>query len=376
MKILADENIPLAHEFFGSLGEVTSLSARALTKEKVRDADLLIVRSTVRIERALLEGSRVRFVGTCTAGTDHLDVDYLQEAGITWSSAPGCNASSVGDYVFSSLAALGIDFLSRRVGIIGCGNVGGRLLRRMTALGVDCRCYDPLLKPGPELRLSSLEEVLASDIICIHAPLTKTGPYPSFHMIGRAELERLNPGAVLISAGRGAVVDNRALGELLQRRDDLQVVLDVWESEPAVDRGLFRQVQLGTPHIAGHSYDGKVRGTEMIYRAACDFLGLPATIRFDELDRFKPEQPLRLHNRDLAPALHEAMLAVYDPREDHRRFAEALESDEPAALVFDRLRKNYPMRREFSRYRVELEQDQQHLLAPLQALGFQAESKE
>lgn len=372
MKIIADENIPLIHEFFSSLGDVNTMPARAITQEHVRDADLLIVRSVVPIGRELLEGSSVRFVGTCTAGTDHLDTDYFHEAGIAWSSAPGCNANSVGDYVFSALAALNIDFVRLQVGIIGCGNVGSRLLRRMLALGVDCRCYDPFLD-NPELRLGSLEEVLASDIVCVHAPLTRSGPHPSFHLLGKAELQQLKPGAVLISAGRGAVVDNEALSELLSQRNDLRIVLDVWESEPDVNRELFKQVNFGTPHIAGHSYDGKARGTEIVYQKACEFLGQQASISFEELDRFRPSEAICLKSNDLPAALHEAILAVYDLREDHQRFAAALAGDESPRQAFDRLRKNYPIRRELSTYRVKLERDDDILAPQLRALGFRVE---
>lgn len=373
MKIIADENIPLIHEFFDSLGEVSTFPARAITPEHVRDADLLIVRSVVPIGRELLQGSSLRFVGTCTAGTDHLDTGYFDEAGIAWSSAPGCNANSVGDYVFSALAALDVDFLSLRVGIVGCGNVGSRLLRRFLALGVDCRCYDPFLD-DPQLRLGSLEEVLACDIVCVHAPLTTTGPHPSFHLLGKGELQQLQPHAVLISAGRGAVVDNKALGELLRQRSDLRVVLDVWESEPGVDTELFKQVSFGTPHIAGHSYDGKARGTEIVYQQACEFLRESAAVSFDELDQFKPTEALRLQASDLPAALHEAVLAVYDLRKDHRRFAAALEMNGDASKAFDDLRKSYPMRREFSTYRVALEPGREHLAAALKAVGFQIEA--
>lgn len=373
MKILADENIPLIHEFFDGLGHVRTMPPRAMTAEDARDADLLIVRSVVPIGRELLDGSRIRFVGTCTAGTDHLDIGYLEEAGIHWSSAAGCNANAVGDYVFSALAALGVDFLPLRVGIIGCGNVGSRLYRRMRALGVDCCCYDPLLKPDPELNLSSLDKVLECDIVCIHAPLTRSGPHPSFHLVGRDELDKLRPGAVLISAGRGGVVDNHALSELLKRRLDLRVVLDVWESEPDIDTSLFEQVDLGTPHIAGHSYDGKAVGTEIIYQQACRFLSQPETVTFNDLDQFKPSQALRLRSDDLVSALHEAILAVYDVREDYQRFATALAMEESPRQVFDRLRKHYPMRREFSTYTVELKQNNDELSSQLQALGFKIE---
>ncbi|MGQ9427528.1 4-phosphoerythronate dehydrogenase [Gilvimarinus sp. F26214L] len=377
MKIVADENIPLIHEFFDSMGEVYTVPPRTLSPKHTRDADILVVRSVVPIGPTLLENSALRFVGTCTAGIDHLDVSCLDRLGIRWSGAPGCNAAAVGDYVFSALAALGVDSLNVRVGIIGCGQVGGGLFRRLTALGVECRCFDPFLSPSAQPGLTGLDEVLESDVICIHAPLTRSGPHPSLHLLGAKQLERLPTGATLISAGRGGVVDNKALLELLESRRDLKVVLDVWESEPEVDRALFDRVTLGTPHIAGHSYDGKAKGTEIIYRKVCELLHRPAEKTYHELDPFPAPEPIRLAPASPLEALRSAVLTAYDMREDHRRFAQALQEGTDPRAAFDRLRRNYPIRREFSNFRVELEeanpQRRLQLAAQLRALGFMLE---
>jgi erythronate-4-phosphate dehydrogenase len=370
MRIVADENIPLIHEFFDSLGEVQTVAPRQLGREHTEHADLLVVRSVVTIGRELLADTPVKFVGTCTAGIDHLDTRAMDELGIAWSGAPGCNADAVVDYVFSALAALRVDIQDSRVGIVGCGNVGGRLFRRLTALGVAAFCYDPFLSEAQQPGLAPLEDILGADIICIHAPLTRTGPYPSFHLLSEKELARLKPGAVLISAGRGGVVDNGALSRLLSRRDDLKVVLDVWESEPDVDPALFREVTFGTPHIAGHSYDGKARGTEMIYQKVCAFLGRPVEKTFADLDPYKPAEPIRLQNEALAEATREAILAVYDLRRDHEDFARTLQMSPSPREAFDRLRKQYPVRREFSNYAVELAIRDGSVAAQLRAVGF------
>lgn len=375
MKIIADENIPLIHKFFDSLGQVETIPLRQLSRAHTETADMLVVRSTVRIGRDLLEDTPVGFVGSCTAGIDHLDTRAMDDLSIAWSGAPGCNANAVGDYVFSSLAALNINFPNRSVGIIGCGNVGGRLYRRLTAMEVDCCCYDPLLTEAEQPNLATLERVLQSDIICIHAPLTKGGPHPSFHLLSDHQLAQLKKGAVLISAGRGGVVDNRALSELLKRRDDLRVVLDVWESEPEVDRVLFQQATLRTPHIAGHSYDGKARGTEIIYQKACEFLGRPVEKSFAELDPYKPAVPIRLQSSDPLDAMREAILAVYDVRGDHDAFEQALEAGGYSREVFDRFRKQYPIRREFSDYQVEPASPDATLERSLRALGFEVLSR-
>lgn len=348
LKIVVDENIPLADEFFASLGQVVRLPGRTLTAIDVADADALVVRSVTPVNEALLAGSKVKFVGTCTIGVDHLDVDYLQRQGIAYSSAPGCNANSVVEYIFSALAALGVDWRDKTVGIIGCGNVGGHLYRRLLEFGVDCRCYDPFLSAKDNAHLADLRTVLASDIICMHTPLTTTGDYPTQHLIGTAELDLLKPGALLLNAGRGAVIDNQALLQFLQKRNDVKVVLDVWEGEPEISTELMQCVDLASPHIAGYSFDGKVKGTEMIYQALCQQLGIEATVSSEGLiSAAKIELPLL--SNDEFKGLSEAVLGSYDVRDDDARMREKLLGleGEPLRQAFDTLRKDYPKRREF-----------------------------
>ena len=360
MKIVLDENIPAADEYFGRLGTVVKHSGRSLNAEDVRDADALIVRSVTRVNRGLLAGSNVRFVGTCTIGIDHLDIEYLNQQGIEWCSAPGCNADSVVEYVLSVLATQKPNWLQSSVGIVGCGNVGGCLYQRLNALGIRCRVYDPLLSPdalsSPDLSadLCGLDEVLACDVVSVHAPLTRRGEHPSFHLLGRRELGQLNSGALLISAGRGAVVDNLALKAILRERDDVSVALDVWEPEPLLDMALLEQVQVATPHIAGYSWDGKVKGTRMVSRQLCQFLGVSGAVTVgNEADA---SVALPVDGRETQTALNQAILQVYDVRQDDRRMRQALQSltsDSARAEAFDYLRKHYPERRGFHRYRIK-----------------------
>ena len=183
MIIVADENIPLVKEFFGQLGEVRCLPGRQISAIDIQDADALIVRSVTTVDENLLAGSRVRFVGTCTIGVDHLDQDFLAAQGISWSSAPGCNANSVVEYVYSALCHLNINWLELKIGIIGCGNVGGLLYQRLKAQGVKVCCYDPNLTLEQNPDLVDLDTVLACDLVSMHTPLVITGPYPSFHLL-------------------------------------------------------------------------------------------------------------------------------------------------------------------------------------------------
>lgn len=356
MLIVADENMPYVRELLASLGEVRTVPGRHLRINDVEQADILLVRSVTRVDRALLEKSRVRFVGTATIGTDHLDLDYLQQRGIAVASAPGCNANAVVDYVLSALCALdnvleGL-LAGQRVGIIGLGNVGSRLLSRLQSLGIDCVGYDPLLTASSNLPRVDLETALDSDVICCHAPLTHNGEFPTQHLLDAARLHKLRSGAVLLNAGRGGVVDNAALKQLLRGRNDLRAILDVWEGEPTIDRELLDLVAIATPHVAGYSLDGKIAGTRMMLEACCRFLGAPIPVSPLKIISPRIRLPENLKGGALIRA---AVRAVYDVGADDRRMRSALQNAESGQLgnAFDLLRKNYPERREIAAYQIE-----------------------
>jgi erythronate-4-phosphate dehydrogenase len=380
MKIVADENIPCVAEAFASLGEVTLRPGRAMTTGDVRDADLLLVRSVTRVGADLLDGSRVRFVGSATIGFDHVDLDYLQARGIGFATAPGSNATSAAEYVVSALLVLGerkgFGLAGMRVGIVGCGNVGSRVRDRLTALGMQCLVNDPPLQAqGGHDAYVGLEAMLDCDVITFHVPFTRDGDWPTWHLADRGFLERLKPGAVLINTARGAVMDNVALDALLAERHDLSVVLDVWEGEPAISCDLLEKVDIGTPHIAGYSLDGKLRGTEMIYRAACEHLARPAEWRPGNALPERPVLELR-EVVDPAAALRQVVCFAYDVREDDARLREVLRlPGEARAVYFDRLRKEYPVRREFPETVIRLPHGNDRLATVLEALGFAVEQR-
>ena len=397
LKIIADENIPHIKDFFSAFGRVQTFPGRSVSAQHVRDADVLLVRSVTKINQQLLHNSKVKFVGTCTIGTDHLDVDYLNSAGIAYASAPGANANSVVEYVFSCLARIKPDWCEASFGIVGCGNVGNRLYRRLKSLGLNCRYYDPLLTPDDLRKVGlsiedsvELEEVLQADIICVHTPLTTTGPFPSKHLIGLQQLKSLRPGTVLLNAGRGPVVDNQALLMCLSKGQDLRVVLDVWESEPVVSHALMALVAKATPHIAGYSYDGKVKGSEMIYKALCLYLKQPITqssrsiLAGDNVSvssSAASNRCIELHESSIQSALNKAILAGYDVDADDANMRASITpslNTKDSGAKFDGLRKNYPQRREFSAYTIDLsaqseltEVQNKLLKSQLLALGFQ-----
>lgn len=369
MKIVADENIPFAQTIFQQLGDVTLLPGRGMTAACVRDADVLLVRSVTEVNRALLEGSKVGFVGTCTIGTDHLDIPYLEKNNITYRSAPGCNANGVVQYVLAALAALGeLDDIERlpfkKVAIVGCGNVGGRLYQTLSGLGFDCTGIDPFLAPHHFAKMGDWSAILDADIICVHTPLTRTGDFPTEHLFREATLAALKPNCVLLNAGRGGAIHNRDLSTVLASRKDLRVVLDVWESEPDILRPLLQQVTLATPHIAGYSFEGRTNGTLMIFEALAQHLG------WDESKVkaiFLQEKHKAYGDSEMifTESLKEAILSTYAIQDDHQRL---LDAEQQLPSIFDYQRKHYPKRREFSHYRVQTPKDV--VAKKLEILGF------
>jgi erythronate-4-phosphate dehydrogenase len=376
MRIVADENIPLLDAFFEGFGDIQRYPGRTLDRAAVAEADILLVRSVTRVDRALLEGTPVRFVGTCTIGTDHLDLEYLNHAGIQWSSAPGCNARGVVDYVLGSLLTLaeieGVELASRTYGVVGAGQVGGRLIKVMRGLGWNVLVCDPPRQACEGGDYVSLDEIIARcDVISLHTPLDKIGETPTWHLFDHGRLQQLRHGAWLINAARGPVVDNSALRQVLLEREDLQAVLDVWEEEPTVDVELAELCVIATPHIAGYSLDGRQRGTAQIYQALCTHLGQPASIKLEDL---LPKPWLAGITLDAATdpvwALNVLCRGVYDPRRDDADFRRSLVGDaHTQRLAFDVLRKHYPPRREIDSLHVSINGESEALRQIVNALG-------
>jgi erythronate-4-phosphate dehydrogenase len=367
---LADENIPFAREALETLGRMTAVSGRALRSADVAGADVLWVRSVTPVGPPLLaEAERLRFVGAATAGTDHVDRAFLQEQGVAFAHAPGSNASSVADYVVAALLSAAARRSERLRGktaaVIGCGAVGGRVARRLDALGLRVLRNDPpraeqAEREGYAHPFRPLEEVLAAaDLVTLHTPLTSEGPHPTHALIGEGELAAMPTGAWFVNTSRGGVVDGAALSEALARGAVGAAVLDVWPGEPAPDPSLVARAEVATPHIAGYAFDGKVRGTEMLYRALCDHLGTRPRWRAEDVlraedDAFELDAP----DSSLGEAAWLDALArqMYDVRADDRRLRAALAGaagDEERAAAFARLRRDYPRRRAFSRFRLE-----------------------
>ncbi|WP_462383156.1 4-phosphoerythronate dehydrogenase PdxB [Pseudomonas sp. Marseille-QA0892] len=361
MRIVADENIPYVDTFFGTFGEIVRRPGRAICWEDIRTADVLLVRSVTPVTEALLAGTSVRFVGTCTIGTDHIDTAYCDSAGIAWASAPGCNARGVVDYVLGAVLTLaertGLDPAGRRYGVIGVGQVGSRVQALLTGLGWDVNVCDPYRANEPGFAHVPVDELIARcDVITVHTPLQRMGEHPTYHLLDEERLADLAAGSWLINASRGETVDTQALVRRLKASGDLRVVLDVWEGEPAADPSLAALCDLATPHIAGYSLDGKMRGTSQIYRAFCEYLGMEPEV--DDASILPAHWLSLTLSADAPPA--EALKAIsrfiYDPRRDDADFRRSLVGAPiERHLAFDRLRRDYPVRRELDGLRVAIQ---------------------
>jgi len=380
LKIVADANIPLLVEAFGPLGEVVALPADRIAPDVLRSADALLVRSVTRVDESLLARSPVKFVATATIGFDHVDLAYLASRGIALASAQGSNARSVAEYVLAALAVLakrgGFSMTGQVLGIVGCGNVGGRLALMAEAIGLKVLRNDPpLARKTGDARFLPIEALADADVVTFHVPLERGGPDPTYQMISDALIARLKPGVTLLNTSRGAVAETAALKSAIAAGRLGHVVLDVWEKEPTIDLALLERVDLATPHIAGYSYDGKVNGTRMVLEALCRHFGLRRA--WDPSPLMPPPANPRVRlPAELAvdEAIHAATRAAYDIEADDGRLRAIVdEPPENRGKWFDGLRKNYPVRREFPETTVELAGLNPAVKAVLEALGFTVE---
>ncbi|HIF9347545.1 TPA: 4-phosphoerythronate dehydrogenase [Photobacterium damselae] len=363
MKILIDENMPYAHELFSQLGEVIAKPGRSLMPADLVDIDALMIRSVTKVNRELLtQANKLKFVGTATAGDDHVDQALLAEKGITFTAAPGCNKVGVAEYVISSLMVLGqqhgFSIFDKTVGIIGAGNVGTYLAQCLDALGIRYLLNDPLKQEqGDPRQFHTVDEILVQcDVITLHTPITRTGSYPTHHLVDSAFLAKMQNNAILINAARGPVVDNQALKLALidsqQGEKTLTAVLDVFEQEPLVDLELLPLLAFATPHIAGYGLEGKARGTTMVFNAFCQFIGSQLYADAKELLPVAPIPYVQLSRIWDEASLFNLTQLIYDVRKDDGifRFEMFKTGDDSSqmASAFDQMRKNYWDRREYS----------------------------
>lgn len=378
MRIVIDDAIAWHAEAFGHLGELHAMPGASIDQAAVRRADVLIVRTVTRVTAALVEGSAVRFVGTATAGEDHIERAALEQRGVTVARAPGCNAQAVAEYVAAVLAHArrwGTGAPPGPVGVVGLGHVGRRTARVLRALGYDVLACDPPLgerraaglpteDPDPALtimaryeRLGSLEQVLESSfVVTLHVPLERSGPHPTWHLMGDRLLSRLRHGQLLLNTCRGGVVDDAALERWLADASG-RAVLDVWEGEPRPRAGLLREpggVLLGTPHVAGYSLEGKVAATRMVHEALCRFLGRAPSFDGRAVLGAPGSQVLRCSDPEAAHDWRPWLQAAVPLATDDAALRAVMGRPEAErAVAFEALRRRYALRRELSAFAIE-----------------------
>ncbi|WP_180003369.1 MULTISPECIES: 4-phosphoerythronate dehydrogenase [unclassified Acinetobacter] len=348
MKIVADENLAFTEYFFAEFGEIKQAAGRTLTHEDVKEADALLVRSVTQVNAELIQQTALKFVGSATIGTDHLDITALEKQGIAWSNAAGCNAQAVAEYVITALLFVKPELLNANeqftLGIVGLGNVGSRLAVMAELFGWNVIGYDPFVQSDQVKQVEFAELLKNADAISIHVPLTKVGEYPTYHLINAAALAAMKPSAILINSARGPVVEEAALIADIQQTQR-KVVLDVFEHEPEISAALLDLIYVVTPHIAGYSLEGKARGTQMIYEAFCQTFNQPINKAFESQ---LPVCEQYFTGADFKTVLQRYLKDIYDIARDDANLRACLKDGKVDQKAFDYLRKTYPLRREWA----------------------------
>ncbi|MFN0158971.1 MAG: 4-phosphoerythronate dehydrogenase [Bacteroidota bacterium] len=372
-RIVVNKHTPMVVDVFSRIGDVVALDTSEITRGTVRDADVLIVRSETPVNAGLLDGSSVKFVGTVTIGEDHIDRQYLDSRGIGFASAPGSNSTSVAEYIVAALltysSRFGKPLQDAPIGIVGCGNVGSKVIQFVKSLGMIPILNDPpLQRVSKDTAYRPLGELMDAEFITIHVPLTKSGTNPTHHLFDAQRLKAMKRGCVLLNTSRGPVVDSIALCSVLASQHLSSAILDVWEGEPEIMVELLDRVVIGTPHIAGYSLDGKMNALRMVYEATCRFIGE------DSGGVFAPDQRVRVvavphqsRQENIRQVVRESYNIEFDDQ-----LLRGIRNVAPTerATYFRKLRAEYRTRREFSTVTVGLNSNTIELKYPLQQLGF------
>ena len=383
--ILVDEDIPQGRETFAPFGEVRTFAGRALTAAKVVDADALIVRSVTRVDASLLTGSRVRFVGTVTSGTDHVDAAWLAANGVAFASAADCNSAAVAEYVLAAVLLLAqrLDFdpAGLTLGVVGVGRIGSRVARWGRLLGMNLLLCDPPLqrRTGSPEFVSAAQLARDADIVTLHVPLTQEGADATADLVDAGWLAGLKDGAMLINTSRGEVVREDHLSAALQSGWVRAAVLDVWRNEPRVDAALVQRAAVATPHVAGYSVEARQRAVLMIRDALARFISSGEGVAPAEPRRPRRRTTARPEGRGsssvgppgwwreaAAPVSHACDIAAVDAA-----FRGAL-AQQRGAAAFDEVRLRCAARREFSAFALPTPVVSPSALQFLRCVGFQA----
>ncbi|MDR2775249.1 MAG: 4-phosphoerythronate dehydrogenase [Tannerella sp.] len=395
LKIVADDKIPFLKGVLDSYADVVYLPGAKITAADVNDADAIFTRTRTKCNEALLKDSIVKLIATATIGFDHIDTGYCDAADIRWVNAPGCNSWSVQQYITAAIVTLvkerSLKLSDLTLGVIGVGNVGSKVAWTAEMLGMRVLRNDPpraeretgatLTAPGEnsapervtlanegETAFIALDKLLTeSDIVTCHTPLTKEGPYKTFHLASDDFFGKMKGGAVFVNTSRGPVTDTEALKRAVRTGRISEYILDVWEGEPNLDRDLLDGAFIGTPHIAGYSSDGKANGTAACIHEFCKFFNLnilpdwyPGNIPAPPVSM---EIPLDGRNKSNEQVFYEAITHTYPVRDDSNRLKNAPET-------FEEQRGGYGVRREFKNFVIRAVNVGDDVVAALQGIGF------
>ncbi len=354
MKVIIDSNIPFIKGVLESLADIVYADSKDIDAATVKDADALIIRTRTKCDSDLLKGSKVRFIGTATIGTDHIDIGWCRKNSIEVTGAPGCNSGSVMQYLASSLIYLAgkynIDPSGTTLGVIGVGNAGSKVARMAEHLGFRILLNDPPRERDEGKKIfTELNDLLhESDIVSLHVPLTYDGPYKTCRLANTQFFSAMKRGSFLINTSRGKVIDERSLFEQINSSHIRGTVLDVWNNEPYIDTRLLSVADIGTAHIAGYSADGKANATMDIVRQLAYFFDLPLKVWKPDPLR-QPDHPV-INTDEYSGAGFRAVSKIishtYNVEDDN-----ILLKNNPDQ--FELLRSSYRYRREFHAYKVK-----------------------
>lgn len=372
IKIVADKNIPFLKGALQPYAEIIFSEPKNINNYSVKDADALLIRTRTKCNSELLKNSNVKFIATATIGYDHIDTKYCAENGIKWTNAPGCNSSSVQQYMASAILTYAnrkkIDLKELTIGIVGAGNVGKKAAKLADIFGMKALLNDPPRERAEgKLKFVPLEEIIQkADIITFHVPLNLEGTDKTFHLADEKFFNEVKNSAIVINTSRGPVVDNKALKEVLKRKKIEAAILDVWEDEPEIDLELLEMVEFGTPHIAGYSSDGKANGTAAAVNAVNDFfnLGLPKKW-YPEIPKAENSKAIIIdcESKSDREIIYEAVTHTYKIAEDDHRLKKT-------PFDFEKLRNVYRTRREFPYYIIKLKNCGEEIRSKFKYLGF------
>ena len=373
IKIFADNKIPFLNGVLEPYTDISYANPAEMTRDVIKDADALLIRTRTHCNETLLKGTNVKFIATATIGFDHIDTNYCDQAGIRWVNAPGCNSSSVQQYISSALQTIArkkkFNLSETTIGIVGVGNVGSKVAKIARLFGMKVLLNDPprARKEGSE-NFVPLDELMAqSDIITFHVPLNKDGEDKTYHLADDDFFAKLGKKKLLINSSRGSVVKTSSLKKAITDRIIESCVLDVWESEPAIDVELLHLVDIATPHIAGYSADGKANGTSMSVHELRSFFDLAINENWYPSDIPAPLNPAEIKidctGKPLREILYEAVIATYDISSDDRTLKNSVET-------FEKQRGQYPIRREFPFFSLKLTGADKKTIETLSQFGF------